>query len=77
MQAASDLLLPGRIHVLINGCVQTGNQVTGQFRRSSLRQGQSLLQQFMSFLRHIENYTLRCNLAYSATTIFPFSSFTT
>ena len=76
MQAAHDLLLPGCIHVLINGCVQTGNQIAGQFRAFVLRQRQRLLQQFMGFLRH-KNYTLRCNLAYSPTTIFPFSSFTT
>ena len=25
MQAAHDLLLPGCVHVLINGCVQTGD----------------------------------------------------
>jgi hypothetical protein len=57
MQAAHDLLLPGCIHVLIDSCVQARDQVTGQFRPLVLRQGQSLLQQFMGFLGHNQNYT--------------------
>jgi len=44
MTAANDLLLPGCIHVLINGCVQTGDQVTSQLRSFVLRQRQSFLQ---------------------------------
>jgi hypothetical protein len=31
MQTAHDLLLPSGIHVLINGCVQTGDQISSQF----------------------------------------------
>ena len=77
MQAAHDLLLPGCIHVLIDRCVQTGNQVTGQFGALVLRQRQSLLEEFVGFLGHQKNYTLGRNLAYSPTTIFPFSSFAT
>jgi hypothetical protein len=53
MQAAHDLLLPGCVDVLINGCIQTGVQITSQFSPFVLRQGQSLLQQFMGFLGHI------------------------
>ena len=29
IQAAHDLLLPGDVNVLIDGCVQTGQQVSG------------------------------------------------
>ena len=38
-------------------CIQTGDQVTGQFRPLVLRQGQGLLQQLMGFLGHIQDYT--------------------
>jgi len=39
MQAAHDLLLPGGINVLINGCVQAGDQISSQFGPFLLRQG--------------------------------------
>ncbi len=57
MRAAHDLLLPCCIHIWIKGCVQTGDQVTGQFRPFVLRQGQGLLEQLMGFFGHIQNYT--------------------
>src|SRR5439155_26951783 len=62
MQTAHDLLLPGGIRVLINGCVQTGDQISSQFRPFVLRQGKGLLQQLMGFLGHVQNYMPRCNL---------------
>jgi hypothetical protein len=43
MQAAYDLLLPGCIHVLINGCIQTGDQIAGKFCPFVLRRGEGLL----------------------------------
>jgi len=67
MQTVHDLLLPGCVDILINRRVQTGDQVTRQFRAFVLRQRQSLLQQFMGFLRHIQNYTLRDQLQISQT----------
>src|SRR5260370_696195 len=57
MQAAYDFLLPGGIHILINGYVQAGDQISGQLHAFVLRQGKSLLQQFMGFLGHIQNYS--------------------
>ncbi len=50
VQTAHDLLLPGGIHVLVNSCVQTGHQITSQFRPFALRQCQGFLQQFTGFV---------------------------
>jgi len=65
VQTAHDLLLPGGIHVLVNSCVQTGHQITSQFRPFALRQCQGFLQQFTGFVGHIKNYIPRCNLAWA------------
>jgi hypothetical protein len=62
MQTASDLYLPGGIHIFIDGCVQTGDQVPSQFSSFLVREGQSLPQQFLGFLRHPQNYIPHCNL---------------
>ena len=52
MQAAPDLLLPGSIHVLVNGCVQTGDQIPSQLGSLVLRQCKGLLQQVFGFVSH-------------------------
>ena len=65
VQTAYDLLLPGGIHILINGCVQTGDQISSQFRPFVLRQCQGFLQQFTGFLGHNQNYMPRCNLVFA------------
>ena len=54
MQTAHDLLLPGGVDVRVDGGVQAGNQVSGQFRTFVIRQCKGLLQQFSSFLGHGE-----------------------
>jgi hypothetical protein len=78
MTAASYLLLPGCIHILINGCVQTGDQVPSQLCSFVLGQRQSLLQQFVGFLSYQKIILSAATwLSYFPTTIFPFSSLTT
>ena len=52
VQTTHDLLLPGGVNVLINGCVQARDQVPSQFRAFILRQGERLLQKFKGFLGH-------------------------
>ena len=51
-QPARDFILPRGIHIRINGRVQTGDQVSGQFGSFLFGKGQSLLEQFVSLLRH-------------------------
>ena len=69
VQTARDLLLPGGIHVLVNGRVQTGDQISSQLGPFVLGQGKCLLQQFMGFLGHNRNYIPRCNLAWGRSVV--------
>ena len=52
MQAAHDLLLPGCIHVLITVASKLAIRLPASSARSFSGSAQSLLQQFMGFMRH-------------------------
>ena len=55
-QAANDLLLPRGVRILIDDRVKTVDQSTSQLRSLFVGQGESLLEQFLSFRHHERDY---------------------